>query len=396
MKQSRFRTLPPERIMNWMEDPHAYIRLATYRDVLPGDWAAYMVPGLVDWRASRLSGAAGSYTIRNVNYGGNIVAGFTDLVTAEMPVDSLEEVQFILVPLDRMGTRGLVDHAMLRFVFNERSPIRITSGGNTDSSRTAGDFLISWEAWRSPGHPFNLIEGFNPDAFKLIPRFYIGAHRFLEDSVKGRQWNCYPLDMPGGEVGRAEVARETLATVLAHLDHGLDHSSIAAADTRHDNLSRQEERCAPETSWEDIADVLRSNRLPESPIDDMPHIYTSYQLLLRSCATMVLHSIELAAKRMAAHGVLGPEGTAAFDGLEIIKPVPWLEALGRSDLKSIVRQATYAIWWIARHQEVIPTKIPGILRKAGMLKMQGGTPVMHHYFSGAQSPYIDHEDFLSD
>jgi hypothetical protein len=101
-------------------------------------------------------------------------------------------------------------------------------------------------------------------------------------------------------------------------------------------------------------------------------------------------------RRMSAHGRFPSSDASVFEGLQIIKPVPWLEDLGHSDIKTIVRQASYALWWIARHQEVIPTKIPGMLHKAGMLKTSGGMPVMRQYFSGAQSPYIDRDDFLSD
>ncbi len=234
----------------------------------------------------------------------------------------------------------------------------------------------------------------------------MGAHRFLEDSVKGRGWNCYDLTPPGGETGRSEilqmalvladsVSRETLARVLSEVDHGLDRSAMASAEIPRDNLSRHRRDVSGE-DWQAIAAILRENRLPDAPIDDMPNIYTSYQLLLRSCATMALHTIELAARRLAAHGYMREDEAAVLENLEIVKPVPWLEAMARSDLKSIVRQAPFAIWWITRHQEVIPTKIPGILARAGLVKTRNGTPVVRSYFSGGRSLYIDKDDFNSD
>ena len=407
LASSHFRVLTSALLMEWLTDPYAFMRVTTSKDVLPGNWAAYMMPGLVDWKKSALKSPNNSYLVQNVNSGGNIVADFTDLVTARIPMNSLVEVQLVLVPLDHLGTRGLVDHAMLRFIFDEQAPIRIASAGNTRETLVASDFLISWEAWRAPGRKFNLIDGFNPDTYKLVPRFYIAAHRFLEDSVKERHWTCYPLDMPGDDVGRSEVlqmalsladsvARNTLVSVLAHTDHCLENSAITNSDTRFDNLSRNEERCDSEIGWCEIDEVLRSNQLPDSPMENMSSVCTSYQLLLRSCATMALHSIELAVKRISSHGIMSADDVSAFENLQIIKPIPWLESLGNSGLKNIVRQAPWAIWWIARHQEVIPTKIPGILHKAGLLKLKNGEPVMHHYFSGSQSPYIDRDVFLSD
>jgi len=407
MDKREFRVLPPGFIHDWLQATEGHVRVDTYRDVLPGDWAAYMMPGLVHWHATDLHEDRGRYLVQNVNYGGNIVGGFTDFVTAALAVDAVRKVQLILVPLDRLGTRGLVDHAMLRFEFEPDHRLRLTPCPGGDKQLEATDFLVSWEAWRPPGYRFNLLEGFKPDAFRLIPRFYVAAHRFLEDAVKGRSWNCYDLTPSGGETGRSEilqmaltladsVSRETLAGILADLDHKLDETAMEGVEIPCDNLSPHQARTTNRQDWDAIAASLKRNKLPRSPIDDMPHIYTSYQLLLRSCATMALHTIELAAKRLAAHGYMKDSEVAVLENLEIVKPVPWLEAMGRSGLKSIVRQAPFAIWWITRHQEVIPTKIPGILAKAGLVETRNGAPVVRSYFSGGRSLYIDKDDFNSD
>lgn len=407
MKKRRYQVLSPDFLRNWLQTTEGHVRIDTYRDVLPGDWAAYMMPGLVHWHASDLHEDSGRYLLQNVNYGGNIVGGYTDFVTARMAVDAVRKVQFILVPLDRMGTRGLVDHAMLWFEFEPGHAIRLNPCPGAANELTATDFLVSWEAWRPPGYRFNLLEGFDPEAFRLIPRFYIASHRFLEDAVKGRHWNCYELTPPGGETGRSEilqmaltladsVSRETLSRILADMDHRLGEGAMTDADIPCDNLSPHQEREAPQEKWAAIAASLKGNRLPDSPLADMPRIYTSYQLLLRSCATMALHTIELAAKRLAAHGYMHDSEARVLENLEIVKPIPWLESMARSDLKSIVRQAPYAIWWITRHQEVIPTKIPGILERAGLVKTRNGAPVVNSYFSGGRSPYIDRDDFHSD
>ncbi len=407
MGKQEYHVLPSEFLRDWLQAAVGHVRVNTYQDVLPGNWAAYMMPGLVHWHASDLHEGRGRYRLQNVNYGGNIVGGITDFVSADLAVDAVKQVQLILVPLDRLGTRGLVDHAMLRFVFEPGHEVKLTPCGESGPALTASDFLVSWEAWRPPGYSFNLLEGFKPDVFRLIPRFYIGAHRFLEDAVKGRRWNCYDLTPPAGETGRSEilqmaltladsVSRETLAEILTDIDHGLDDTAIAGADIPGDNLSPHRQRLGEMMDWQSIAASLRENGLPQSPIADMPHIYTSYQLLLRSCATMALHTIELAAKRLAAHGYMhGPE-VAVLEKLGIVKPVPWMKAMARSDLKSIVRHAPYAIWWITRHQEVIPTKIPGILAKAGFVATSNGSPLVRSYFSGHESPYIDRDDFHSD
>ncbi len=407
MKKRAYNVLPPAFIHDWLQAVEGHVRVDTYRDVLPGNWAAYMMPGLVHWGVTDLHEDSGRYLLQNVNYGGNIVAGYTDFVTAAVAVDAVAKVQLILVPLDRLGTRGLVDHAMLRFEFAPGHEIRLTPCPGGGRELTATDFLVSWEAWRPPGYRFNLLEGFNPDAFRLIPRFYVAAHRFLEDAVKGRSWNCYDLTPPGGETGRSEilqmaltladsVSRETLGGILSALDHKLDQTAMASAEIPCDNLSPHQQRDTTRQDWKAIAASLKKNKLPSSPIDDMPHIYTSYQLLLRSCATMALHTIELAAERLAAHGYMPDSKAAVLENLEIVKPVPWLEAMARSDLKSIVRQAPFAIWWITRHQEVIPTKIPGILAKAGLIETEKGSPMVRSYFSGGRSLYINKDDFNSD
>lgn len=407
MGKREYHVLPPEFLRRFLQADAGHFRVHTYRDVLPGNWAAFMMPGLVDWQASDLQKGGGRYRLQNVNYGGNIVAGFTEFVNAALPVDGVKQAQLVLVPLDRLGTRGLVDHAMLRFVFEPGHEIKLGCCGDGGPELTANDFLVSWEAWRPPGEGFNLLDGFRPGVYRLIPRFYIGAHRFLEDAVKGRRWNCYDLTPPAGDTGRSEilqmaltladsVSRETLAGILAGMDHPLDGSAIAGAEIPADNLYPHQRGEIENRDGKSMAAALREHGLPGSPIDDMPKGDTSYQLLLRSCATMALHTIELAAKRLAAHGLRhGPE-VEVLENLGIVKPVPWMKEMLHSDLKGIVRHAPFAIWWITRHQEVIPTKIPGILAKAGFVATSNDTPVMRSYFSGSESPYIAREDFNSD
>ena len=81
MDKREFRVLPPGFIHDWLQATEGHVRVDTYRDVLPGDWAAYMMPGLVHWHATDLHEDRGRYLVQNVNYGGNIVGGFTDFVT---------------------------------------------------------------------------------------------------------------------------------------------------------------------------------------------------------------------------------------------------------------------------------------------------------------------------
>ena len=83
-----------------------------------------MLPVMIDWEASRPWDADPFVIVHNLNHGGNPVDGTTVFCSARIPLEGIEAVEFILVPLDNIGKEGLVQHGQLRFIFAEDQPDR--------------------------------------------------------------------------------------------------------------------------------------------------------------------------------------------------------------------------------------------------------------------------------
>ena len=55
------------------------------------------------------------------------------------------------------------------------------------------------------------LKGLDAASYKLSLRAYAGPRRFLEDTLRGRDWFSYRVRMPGGEKGYSELLKVVLA-----------------------------------------------------------------------------------------------------------------------------------------------------------------------------------------
>ena len=388
------RTLTVDELMAWANQSPNAVRLVASRDALPGGLAASMVPVLVEWgSSSRVEGDPG-YIIRTLNTGGNPIAGTTVLCSAFIPARGVESVEFIVVPHDRFGRRTLVAHAMLRFIFARGHEIQLLSGAGvgTGGDATVPDLILSWEAWRPPGVPYDALKGLDPHAFDLTMRAYAGAQRFLEDAILGREWYSYPLRLPGGREGANELLR--VGFVLG------DSVGRRSLDRLLDEVERRWLAHAPQgnmdvtprqAQWEALRQTLNAASVPAEPLPGSHGI--GYQTLQRSCITMTLHMLDVAVERLRAAGHVDavPHPRLRLGPVEL---TPWMEELAHADTLGLFLRAPFALWWLVRHQEVLPRSATKQLDDAGLLERHDGELVVHHYKLSDRTPYGEMHDYL--
>ena len=166
------RIIAPEQLLHLTATRNHPLRLRRERDALPGGLAAAMAPMLIDWEASEVGRSDGFVVVRNLNCGGNPLAGTTVLQRVRIPLDGVERIEWTLVPLKGGGGRGQLHHGQLRFVFRADRPAELLdlvppSGGG---DRELHDLVASWEAWREPGVGYDVKAGMDPDAYRLALR----------------------------------------------------------------------------------------------------------------------------------------------------------------------------------------------------------------------------------
>jgi hypothetical protein len=155
-------------------------------------------------------------------------------------------------------------------------------------------------------------------------------------------------------------------------------------------LSTGAERAAQLSQWEKLRLVLNDASVPAEPVPGNHGM--GYQTLQRSCVTMTLHMLDVAVERLRAAGQtladmprlkLGPQELA-----------PWMEELAHADLFGIFLRAPYALWWLVRHQEVLPRQAVKQLEDAGLLARAGDEVVHHHYKLNDETPYGELHDYF--
>ncbi len=371
------------RILSYADQQAPMQRLRTSRDVLPGGWAAAMAPVLVDWAASAQD--SGVYRLMNVNYGGNPMDGTTVLRTALVPAGDIRRVEFIIVPLDPLGRHGIVAHAMIRFVFSEQHPLILLDeqGAPLSGDPAVGDLILSWEAWRAPGVDFEVLAGMDPGTYGLSLRAYAGPQRFLEDYLQHRDWYAYTLDLPGRRQGDAALlqvmlamgdgaARRTLGRIFSRAEREWLQGGPGAA-------------AATEEAWRGLRASVLQGMSAEDSLLLIPPDKLSYQTTQRSCATMALYCIDVAISRLTSDG---HQARLTLD--EAIGPVrPWMRGMAHADPVGIFLRSPYVLEYVVRHPQIIPTRIPGILDKAGLLPRHDGRAIKIHYALDATPPYGD-------
>jgi hypothetical protein len=385
----RPRTVDVRDVVAYSEMAATTLRVRSTQDVLPGGYSAAMAPVLVDWDRSDL--VAGEMVVRNINDGGNPVSGVTVLRSARIRLDKIKTAEFIMVPL---GGPDAISHGQLRFIFEPGGAEFIGRAEDAvGEPDVLGDLVLSWEAWRPPGVDYDAMKGMDHRSYELTARGYSGPQRFLEDELNERGWNVFTLRLPGGREGLIELLKVSLALADGAARHSIGRMLQEAEHdwTSHGPDSHREGGDAA-AQWQALAEKASSVGAPDTdPRIDMAES-TSYQSLLRSCATMALYSIDVAVVRLIEAGV-PHEGMSPTQNPEIRDEPEWMAELAEADIAGIFARAPKAIQFVRANPTSIPGKIPGALDEAGLLVRENGTPVKRHYSLKAETPW-GHRDQL--
>ena len=389
---SRYRTLSPNQILSWIEDDAQIMRLRADRDVIPGGYMAAAIPALVDWPASDLYGEPASIVLRHVNYGGNPFEKSTVLHSVRVPLDGLKSAELTLVPFGEGGRLGPLQHVQLRFVFEEgKEPLLVElAGAETGADPRIPDLVFGWVSWRRPDVDWDFRKGMDDDAqvYWLSLRAFAGSQMFLEDALEGRDWFSYPLRLPGGKQGLAELfrstvtlgdgaARDTLARMLAgEKDAWLKHSP--PGDTAEQDIRSQ---------WNELLKQIRMVDPQAMTPVHLPPEQDTYHPLVRSCATMARYTVLLTVKRLIASGqdegvILDKLPEPLLGNTEV-----WMKELAHTGLRGLFLRAPLAMRYVMRHHESVPPDLPAELDDAGLLQRYNGKRHRIHYNAKGTTPY---------
>ena len=344
------RSLTREQLARWVDPTIPTIRLRTRWDVLPGmpPLMSAMMPLVVDWEHAASS--PNTVLIHRLNAGGNPVAGTTRMTSAVVHREALRGVHFVMTPLDRFGKRGLLAHAMLRFLFDPGGVRLLGSGVDAGGVDAADDMVVSWEAWRAPDVDYDALEGIADDAYFLTARGYTGPQRFLEDGLQKRDWFEFPLTFEGGAAGASAV---------------LDAALIMA-----DSVARRVLR--------EHAGVSVAAGTPPESVSWMRFSHVSYQSLHRSCVQLALRTLEMAAGR-------DERRPAEFFP---VAPMPaWLDELADGGVAALIRNLPRGLAYVLKNRFILPATLPQQLDRAGFLTRVDGKIDERHYTFTGRTPY---------
>lgn len=384
------RMLTAEQLLNKVKRRYEPLRVRSATDVLPGDYAAAMVPVVVEWQASEPAGPDGFVIIHNLNHGGNPIEGTTVLCSARIPLAGVEAAEFTLLPLDKIGKEGLIQHGQLRFIFAADTPVELLHFGDASMGGDVcvRDLVFSWEAWRPPDVGYDVMTGMDPAAYLLSPRLFSGSQRFLEDALGQRDWFSHRLRLPGGKEGLSELLKTSLALADGVARHGItrileqgEEDWVAHAPSRAGETEREREE------WEKLRQAVAPSPIASVPLLNLEEKDQAYQSLLRSCATMALYTINVAVDRLVAAG--------RTDGLvmeNLMRPdlgqqEEWMSELAGTDLRGIFLRAPAAVRYLRANPTAFPKKIPAQLDRAGLLERENGKPLKFHYSLQDRTPY---------
>lgn len=382
------RTLDPSQMLLAMQARSQPLRLRTTGDTLPGGLSAAMAPMFIDWKKSTLDAADASVVVHNLNYGGNPIEGTTVLQSARIPLDGVEHVEWILVPLGFGGSKATTHHAQLRFVFKAEQPVTLINLADDEEAGdpTLQDLIVSWEAWRGPTEGYDIREGLDPKAYRLSMRLYAGPQRFLEDALGHRDWFCTVLRLPGGEKGLKElllvaltlgdgVARHTISEEFAELSA----SWLAGAPSA--------ERASLEREWESLRELAQPRQKTGDERLDLPPELRSYHSALRSCASMAYYSVLVATERLMERGFDDGVHIEELDQPHLGGEEPWMLEMSDASAGGMLLKSPLALSWLRSHPFAIPREIPGRLDRAGLVRRIEGERVEAHYSATELTPY---------
>ena len=374
-------------VADYAEMSATTFRTRTARDVLPGGLSAAMAPVFVVWNHSSFAPGE-SITIRNLNHGGNPLSGVTVLRTAVLRPDSLQRVEYIKVPLARVRAAS---HGQLRFIF-EPGGVELVGGDPSAAGEPDAitDIVLSWEAWRPPGTGYSIKDGMDPDVYQLSMRAYSGVQRFIEDALQQRNWEAYPLSLPGDRAGMAELLKVSLALgdgagrcVMSEiLKHAGDAWVVGGPSGEHHGDAAE--------SWRELQDRLKDAPTPRDPRLDLAG-RSSYQTVIRSCASMALYQIKVAAARLVEQGHARPGGRPIV--MPGITDIPeWIAELSQTNVAGLFLRGPRMLAFVRKYPGAIPNNIPKELDDAGLLVRENGDVVKTEFTVGKLTPWgpMDH------
>jgi len=385
------RVLSPAELLSWAEDNTRIMRLRTFRDVLPGGYMAAMAPALVEWRASNVESDNPFVILRNLNYGGNPLEKTTTLHSVRVQLDAIEFAELILVPPPKSvgGQAAPWLHVQLRFVFEAGKEPELLNLASSETGTDARipDLVLSWESWRNPEKDFNVITAMDEAAYGLSQRAYAGPQRFLEDSLHGLEWFSYRFCLPGGKQGLTELLKVTLALgdgvarhTLSNLLQQNEADWLSHAPPSEDNAQIMQQ-------WQTLQSRAQFSMAPDDPSLNLDAEQSSYQTLVRSCATLSRYTVLVTAHRLINQGYTEGVVTEKLPPPTLHDPEDWMKDAAKTNLKGIFMSAPLALRYILRHPEILPAKIPDELAKAGLIESQGGKARETVYSHKNKRPY---------
>ena len=353
-------------LLHWLEKGSSVSIIHTPQDRWSNSFAVCMSPFLVDWEASTISESTNEVIIvHNVQVGGNPLLGTSRYGTVRIREKSIERVEFVIVRYHLKGLAKTSGHIQLRFIFKEnRRPELLDKNGNLDPGQPyLDDLFISWEAWRPTNTPWKFVEGLDPKQYALTARMYSGSQRFLNDSLRGAVWDCYPLKLPDTDA----------ADIL--LWDGL---------LMGDSLTRRTILDSNKNVSQKIKDELAWKKIPNDPLKKLLKTTDlSYHALERSCISLTLVQIEMAMQRIYSERNLGKRKKIKYSPGETPE---WFNDVARGDVK--FRHSLEALFWARQHKQILPNKAYLPLKEADLLQTdKKGKIIMYRYDHKNGSPY---------
>lgn len=376
-----------EHILRWLNSDTPDSILHTPEMRWKNGFAACMDPFMVDWSRSDLSKSDDGFIyIYNVLVSGNPILGTSRNATIRVPANGIERVELVVVRYSLKGLAKTGGHVQLRFVFKEdRRPELFGADGNPDSMQPyLDDLMVSWEAWRPSNTAWQFIAGLDPDNYALTARMYSGNQRFLNDSLRGAVWDCYPLqlpDVPDAEekifnsclmLGDAMTRRTFTSMIKDQLIHekGDDFTQGWSAE--------EKERARARLTWDALPDIWLKERLLNTDF--------SYNALQRSCITAALYQIELGMEWIYRENELGEREKIVCAPAGDL-PV-WFTNAAKGDSSGKYIRFPGALLWALKNKEIFPYKSYRPLEKLHLLETnKKGKVIMYRYDHKNGSPY---------
>ncbi|MDF7807466.1 hypothetical protein P4E94_08455 [Pontiellaceae bacterium B12219] len=376
-----------EGLLAWLNTDTPVSISLTPEDRWANQYAKCMDPFVVDWQQSNLTNSTqGFVMVQNVQVGGNPILGTSRNGTVRIPVGAVERVELVVVRYRLKGLGKYGGHVQLRFVFDqERRPELLDAQGNPDREQPyLDDLMVSWEAWRPTNTPWEFIAGLEPENYTLTARMYSGSQRFLNDSLRGAVWDCYPLKLPVGVQAEDTVlycclmmgdlaTRKTL-TDMMRAQLVADKGPDAGAQW----TENEKEQARARFLWKAVPDEWFKQK--------MAHANLSYNSIERSCITCALLQIEVAMERLYDVKNLGPR--TEIEWAPSGKLPAWFSDAVSDDKSGELFAAPRAFFWAINHKSIFPYKSYIPLEKAGMLETdKKGKIKRYRYGLKEGSPY---------